>query len=401
MTAPYFSHTNPDNATAAAAAQLRRAELAFWAAHLPELDADFELVAQKMYNATGVNEGRVKEIFLALYRLEEMPTLRAFQEEHHVLDLDRLIAINKSLDKLGTPLSGALERIDEALTAYLRPRRPNQSPPTRAHIRRKLNDLINLEDNTIALKDPRRRPHYAINQLGSMTSELSLTASAEVIAAADKHVREVAKREEISVEEAAFKLLTGQLKPQPTVVLNTYRASDVPNAPTFIQGYGWVSSSCLPTAGSRELDPDQVTESYVTPPTMAAFIEGMDGTCRYSGCNEPAERCQKDHRINHADGGPTTPANLASLCQSHHSIKTDGRAFYIMDPLTRDVYWLFEDGTWTVTEPTGPLAPKNKRWVQTFGQCIDARRERAHQEAQKLREELQEELQEELKEEQP
>ena len=65
-------------------------------------------------------------------------------------------------------------------------------------------------------------------------------------------------------------------------------------------------------------------------------------------------------------------------------MKTDGRAFYIMDPHTRDIIWLFENGTWTTTEPSGPLAPKNKNWVQTFAQTMTAHRARAYEEAQEL-----------------
>ena len=48
---------------------------------------------------------------------------------------------------------------------------------------------------------------------------------------------------------------------------------------------------------------------------------------------------------------------MASLCQHHHNIKTDGGAFYIMDPHTGDIVWLFDNGRWEYDEPQGPLAP--------------------------------------------
>ena len=60
--------------------------------------------------------------------------------------------------------------------------------------------------------------------------------------------------------------------------------------------------------------------------------------------------------------------------QHHHNIKTDGGAFYIMDPRTGDIVWLFDDGRWEYDEPQGPLAPKNKNWALTVGQAIAARR---------------------------
>ncbi len=49
-----------------------------------------------------------------------------------------------------------------------------------------------------------------------------------------------------------------------------------------------------------------------------------------------------------------------------------------MDPLTGDIVWLFDDGRWEYDEPTGPLAPKKRNWVQTFAQAIESRRREAH-----------------------
>ena len=57
-----------------------------------------------------------------------------------------------------------------------------------------------------------------------------------------------------------------------------------------------------------------------------------------------------------------------------------------MDPYTGDIFWLFEDGTWKATQPTGPIAEKN--WTQTFAQAIASRRRRAHEQAVALKEEI-------------
>ena len=59
-----------------------------------------------------------------------------------------------------------------------------------------------------------------------------------------------------------------------------------------------------------------------------------------------------------------------------------------MDPITGDIVWLYEDGTWAMTEPAGPLANKTKRWAQTMAQKITSTRERAHERAQALKKEL-------------
>lgn len=69
-------------------------------------------------------------------------------------------------------------------------------------------------------------------------------------------------------------------------------------------------------------------------------------------------------------------------------MKTDGRFYYIPHPETGDLVFLFEDGTWEITEPSGPLSPKQKHWVQSVSQNIQARRRSSRAEAQALKIEL-------------
>ena len=69
-------------------------------------------------------------------------------------------------------------------------------------------------------------------------------------------------------------------------------------------------------------------------------------------------------------------------------MKTDGTLKYLLDPYSGDVIWLYEDGTWTITEADGPLAPKQKRWAQTVAQHITNTRKRVREQAQQLKQEL-------------
>ena len=78
-------------------------------------------------------------------------------------------------------------------------------------------------------------------------------------------------------------------------------------------------------------------------------------------------------------------------------MKTDGTLKYLLDPYSGDVIWLFEDGTWTITEADGPLAPKQKRWAQTVAQHITATRKRIREEAQHLKQELDDYAQQQTK----
>jgi hypothetical protein len=50
-------------------------------------------------------------------------------------------------------------------------------------------------------------------------------------------------------------------------------------------------------------------------------VEIRDGTCKFATCNRPAAECDKDHELPYPHG-PTTGANLGSLCRRHHEMKT-------------------------------------------------------------------------------
>jgi len=66
-------------------------------------------------------------------------------------------------------------------------------------------------------------------------------------------------------------------------------------------------------------------------PTVSVqrWVRCRDLTCRFPGCEHPAESCDIDHTVpfDHHDparGGLTVPANLKCLCRFHHRLKTFG-----------------------------------------------------------------------------
>ena len=191
--------------------------------------------------------------------------------------------------------------------------------------------------------------------------------------------------------DAMVLLLSGTVEPEVgKVVVHTYKASDVEGAPVFVQGHGWRGED-IPAAKVVERDLSQVPEasdSYRPSDFVRKYVEGRDGTCRAGNCDVPAWMCQLDHRINYAEGGPTHPDNLVCLCQRHHNMKTEGRAFYILDPVTGDVVWLLADGSWVTTQATGPLAPSMRRWARTVAEDVMAHRAKMHEDARALKVEL-------------
>ncbi len=75
---------------------------------------------------------------------------------------------------------------------------------------------------------------------------------------------------------------------------------------------------------------------------LARLVRARDGTCRYPGCATPAARCDLDH-VTPYPAGPTTAANLQTLCRSHHGFKHHGGWRVTMTP----------EGICTWTAPNG------------------------------------------------
>ena len=385
----YFSHMNPNCAIATERTAARRADYRSWISALPPLDEDFDVACQRLVAKLGLGPKVIMESCAALHRLTQLPGLKNLQETLYLLDMRALLAIDRALTKLGTLAADKLAFIDAALVDFLTPTRPNQNFPTPAQIGRKVRDICRVIDKTVAFRDTRPKDTYTMTDTGERAS-LELTTDSATGIILHQFIKDTAKEHNISTPEALKKLISGTITPSATVILHTYQATDIPNAPTFVQGHEWTAAD-LPATRTRDLSAEPLeSDSYVASELIRKFVEGRDGTCRALGCTRPAWQCQMDHRINYAEGGPTHPRNLASLCQHHHNMKTDGRAHYIMDPITGDVVWLFEDGTWAMTEPSGPLAPKTKRWAQTVAQKITADQKRAHDKAQQLKKELDE-----------
>ncbi len=75
------------------------------------------------------------------------------------------------------------------------------------------------------------------------------------------------------------------------------------------------------------------------PAGLAAFVRADTTRCVAPGCHHPAARCELDHRIRWADGGPTTHTNLHPLCPRHHDCKDEGGWHYL--EIRRNIYlWI-------------------------------------------------------------
>ncbi|MCK0176273.1 HNH endonuclease signature motif containing protein [Mycolicibacterium sp. F2034L] len=121
-------------------------------------------------------------------------------------------------------------------------------------------------------------------------------------------------------------------------------------APALLAGYGTVPAEAVrrltPTAKVRALHAPTGEDRYRPSAKLADFVRCRDLSCRFPGCDEPAERCDVDHTVPYP-AGPTHPSNLKAYCRTHHLLKTffagPGGWSERQSP----------DGTVTWTSPTG------------------------------------------------
>jgi hypothetical protein len=95
------------------------------------------------------------------------------------------------------------------------------------------------------------------------------------------------------------------------------------------------------------LPADAAAESGYRPSAaLERFIRCRDLTCRFPGCDRPAELCDIDHTVPYPLG-LTHPSNLKCVCRKHHLLKT----FWTGINGWRDQQW--PDGTVVWTAPSG------------------------------------------------
>src|SRR5690606_38536727 len=68
--------------------------------------------------------------------------------------------------------------------------------------------------------------------------------------------------------------------------------------------------------------PEDIADPGYRPPRACQrFIRMRDLTCRFPGCDRPAQHCDIDHTIPYPHGR-THPSNTKCLCRLHHLLKT-------------------------------------------------------------------------------
>lgn len=357
--------------------------------------ADLEQEALHVATALGRSTRWAEGCIMAYHSLQIFPRLVDLQGETRRLDMPRIDAISETaLVLLNLNEPEIWQEFDEVLVEMFTPTKEAQPLPSPTAIRRRLNMRLRRIDAALApiLRRKKERKEEKERQaptntvdffgLNELQASMMFNSDAATLEEVRAHITDVAKVLNLPLAEAAKMVLTGRGGPAPKIVLNVFAAKD-DRSSYYLPNFGWTDA-----AGTAALDEmmeahppkivdldaaaEATTESYTPTAPIKAFVQARDGHCVYPNCDKPAVKCQLDHRIPFDDGGPTTASNLFCLGPKHHNVKTDKRAFYLPDPATGDIVWLFADGTYTTTRPDGILdrftAPTSPRWVTTLAQ---------------------------------
>lgn len=129
---------------------------------------------------------------------------------------------------------------------------------------------------------------------------------------------------------------------------------------------------------------------------LERFVRCRDMTCRFPGCDRPAEFCDVDHTVPYPVG-PTHASNLKCLCRKHHLLKTFWTSWRDEQRPDGTIVWTSPTGHTYITRPgsrllfpslcrpTGelPAAPRLNRPPDERGLMMPTRRRTRQQDRAK------------------
>lgn len=426
MLEPSWSVLNPHSFYSRARRVRVEAEYTFWHELRPvadvDSDEDWTTLTTLLHKDTGLGKVPLTRHFDALDTLDQLPRLKALIRETFLLDLHHVGIIDSAVKTAPSALlhdDFFWTALDEDLMTRFTPSRPQQLLPGRKAITDTVLNTIRSVEELAAPAQPSPWGEQPAPEAGPVPCE-DPAATMRALPPADDAAARLATlftepqpdgtiRFTLTVDQVTGTLIsdviaqaahtrqTGQARAMADLLLEPatiqvnsllYSAHDVDDSPVYHPTTGLLteeSAATLREMVTRTLDMDDAQQAE-TPAHDMTFrilccVIGRDWVCRWPGCNAKASHLDGDHRINHADGGPTRADNIVMLCRHHHNRKTDLQATYLLDPVTGDVYWHFRDGTYAVDLATGPLAPRERRWVQTYTQRKARAREYAHRKA--------------------
>lgn len=391
----FFATDNAENSESQYAKMIREGQYGLFGFYAEDeyafaSESDIDIEVARMQQATGMGRRAIQDAISSYMRLQDLPHLRAMQRETRRLDLSRLRAIDVQLSKFGAKVpEEILAFFDEYLTTLFTPTKINQQLPTPRQLHDRLRKIIAEMDCSVDCDDKKKADRknntapgdtsvvFCNERNGDGTATLEINTDNATMAAIKASIDATAREHGLSLSDATVKLLSGDVTPSPKAVIYAYSNTSDDVSSYFIPGFGWTTApgtevldqiAASESTTVTDLDSDAATaqvDGYVAPERVKAYVRARDGTCIWPGCSVSAWNCQLDHRVPYGQGGKTEAANLFCLCAHHHNCKTDRTAFYIPDPVSKEIVWLFADGSYArvdnngfLHEQTTPVAPK-------------------------------------------
>jgi hypothetical protein len=179
--------------------------------------------------------------------------------------------------------------------------------------------------------------------------------------------------------EDALPTVPGRRPAINVVVVSAETLLDLNDQPGHLAGYGPITADtarrlAADASGTwRRLltDPDtgallDISEHRYRPPQrLRDFLTARDDVCAFPTCQQPGYRCEPDHTVPYAQGGPTRRDNLALTCRRHNQAKA-GTGWTYRRNLDGSYTWITATGH-HYTGPTSrpwPAAPRRTSWYE-------------------------------------
>jgi hypothetical protein len=131
-------------------------------------------------------------------------------------------------------------------------------------------------------------------------------------------------------------------------------------SPGYLTNFGPIAANTLrDIAATAKMKPlvmplDSSERGYRPSAALAEFVRCRDLTCRFPGCDQPAEVCDLDHTVPFPLG-PTHPSNLKLLCRYHHRLKTFWTGWRDQRRPDGTIVWTSPTGHTYITRPGSRL----------------------------------------------
>ncbi|AGP29670.1 HNH endonuclease signature motif containing protein [Corynebacterium terpenotabidum] len=340
----------------------------------PDPDADVEKHLSTLTARFSLPRHRVSAYCDIGLLLVAFPQL-AVHLSHGMLGLDHLTMLARCCDGITQDEGDEPEHsIEHALIRVLTPRRDGETLPGVRALHHRIQKVIAEHDALARPLDPgeqattrtaaqratdRSLAHRRVDVLSfpdspttTVTAVLTDPEAAELCAVLNAVCRKLA----CSRADALMHMVRGTA--EVAVTLNIYREPESPVAAT--SDGTWLSAiateNFMARVTSLRVTGHASTEAYTPTEAIASFVRGRDGTCRFPGCEVPADQCDLDHIMRFQSGGATSTTNLHCLCRRHHLMKTMGWFDVTVTAEGTEMWTSIDDGHVLMTEPTGPLA---------------------------------------------